>query len=180
MASRTTLRVRATRTRKYQTLSRASAQSSLACSSTSALFVSETPVLTHCIALQHHRAWLPRYRSTGRELPGCHWWVHGERRGHELCIPGTSPISTFVKRSIMILSVPPKTVAAVISLLNDFLISQGKPPLGFLNPLLYSTGTAGLNDITSGSNPGCGTAGFTAVKGWDPVRIVPSHDPYGA
>ena len=65
-----------------------------------------------------------------------------------------------------------QTVAGVISLLNDFLIAAGKAPLGFLNPLLYSTGAAGLNDITSGSNPGCSTSGFTAVSGWDPVRAL--------
>ncbi len=60
-------------------------------------------------------------------------------------------------------------VAAVISLLNDYLISQGKKPLGFLNPLLYSSGIAGFNDVTSGSNPGCNTEGFSAIAGWDPV-----------
>ncbi len=63
-----------------------------------------------------------------------------------------------------------QTVAGIISLLNDFLISEGKPPLGFLNPWLYGDGLAGLNDIISGSNPGCGTDGFSAVAGWDPVR----------
>jgi tripeptidyl-peptidase-1 len=26
-----------------------------------------------------------------------------------------------------------------------------------------------FNDITQGSNPGCGTQGFSAAKGWDPV-----------
>ncbi|KAI9454450.1 subtilisin-like protein [Lactarius psammicola] len=61
------------------------------------------------------------------------------------------------------------TVAGVISLLNDFLISEGKEPLGFLNPWLYSDGIRGLNDITSGSNPGCGTDGFPSVAGWDPA-----------
>ncbi|KAF8491622.1 subtilisin-like protein [Russula emetica] len=61
------------------------------------------------------------------------------------------------------------TAAGVISLLNDYLISKGKSPLGFLNPLIYSTGAIGFNDITSGSNPGCGTSGFSAAKGWDPV-----------
>ncbi|KAH9055378.1 subtilisin-like protein [Lactarius vividus] len=60
-------------------------------------------------------------------------------------------------------------VAGIISLLNDFRISQGKRPLGFLNLLLYGIGRAGLNDITSGSNPGCNTNGFSAVVGWDPV-----------
>ncbi|KAH8980599.1 subtilisin-like protein [Lactarius hatsudake] len=62
------------------------------------------------------------------------------------------------------------TVAGVISLLNDYLITNGRPPLGFLNIRLYHDGFSGLNDITSGSNPGCGTDGFSAVPGWDPVR----------
>ncbi|KAH9065005.1 subtilisin-like protein [Lactarius vividus] len=60
-------------------------------------------------------------------------------------------------------------MAGIISLLNDYRISQGKHPLGFLNPWLYGIARAGLNDITSGSNPGCGTDGFSAVVGWDPV-----------
>jgi tripeptidyl-peptidase I len=65
-----------------------------------------------------------------------------------------------------------QTVAGVISLLNDYLISEGKPPLGFMNPWLYSKGLGGLNDITSGNNPGCDTKGFSAAPGWDPVSIV--------
>ncbi|KZV69308.1 subtilisin-like protein [Peniophora sp. CONT] len=68
------------------------------------------------------------------------------------------------------------TVAGVVSLLNDFLLSQNKATLGFLNPLLYSTGQAGLNDITSGSNPGCNTPGFSAIAGWDPVTGLGTPD----
>ncbi|KAH9162435.1 subtilisin-like protein [Lactarius sanguifluus] len=67
-------------------------------------------------------------------------------------------------------------VAGIISLLNDYRISQGKHPLGFLNPWLYGIARAGLNDITSGSNPGCNTDGFTAVVGWDPVTGLGSPD----
>jgi hypothetical protein len=52
------------------------------------------------------------------------------------------------------------TFAAVVTLLNDAMLSAGKPPLGFLNPLLYGAGAAGLNDITQGNNIGCGTLGF--------------------
>ena len=52
------------------------------------------------------------------------------------------------------------TFAGIVSLLNDARLSKGLPPLGFLNPLLYSVGIEGLNDITIGSNPGCGTPGF--------------------
>jgi len=57
----------------------------------------------------------------------------------------------------------------VISLLNDARIAAKLPSLGFLNPWLYTKGLNGLNDIVGGKNPGCGTGGFTAVKGWDPV-----------
>ncbi|KAH9053376.1 subtilisin-like protein [Lactarius vividus] len=68
------------------------------------------------------------------------------------------------------------TVAGVISLLNDYLITNGRPPLGFLNIRLYDDGFTGLNDITSGSNPGCGTDGFSAVPGWDPVTGLGTPD----
>ena len=82
--------------------------------------------------------------------------------------------------------------ASIISLVNDARIASGKPPLGFLNPLVWSLntyGTAAFNDITVGNNPGCGTEGFNvrlnvrlspvlrahclsnsqATAGWDPV-----------
>jgi tripeptidyl-peptidase-1 len=59
--------------------------------------------------------------------------------------------------------------ASTIGLINDRLIAAGKPALGFLNPWLYSTASSALNDITSGSNPGCNTNGFSAKAGWDPV-----------
>ncbi|KAH9056375.1 subtilisin-like protein [Lactarius vividus] len=68
------------------------------------------------------------------------------------------------------------TAAGIISLLNDYRISRGKAPLGFLNVLLYGRCLSGLNDITSGSNPGCNTGGFSAVPGWDPVSGLGSLD----
>jgi len=67
-------------------------------------------------------------------------------------------------------------VASIISLLNDYLLSQGKPALGFLNPWLYSRGLVGLNDIIYGWNPGCATHGFPAVPGWDPVTGLGTPD----
>jgi len=44
--------------------------------------------------------------------------------------------------------------------LEHFRLAQGMSALGFLNPIIYSAPT-GFNDITTGSNPGCGTNGFT-------------------
>ncbi|KAH9160722.1 peptidase S8/S53 domain-containing protein [Lactarius sanguifluus] len=67
-------------------------------------------------------------------------------------------------------------VAGIISLLNDHRLSHGRRPLGFLNPWLYGGGLNGLNDIVSGSNPGCNTDGFSAIVGWDPVTGLGTPD----
>ncbi|KAI0005265.1 tripeptidyl-peptidase 1 precursor [Xylariaceae sp. FL0662B] len=57
----------------------------------------------------------------------------------------------------------------IVALVNDALVAKGRPPLGFLNPWLYSRGFRGLTDVTSGSAVGCGVDGFPAKDGWDPV-----------
>ena len=59
--------------------------------------------------------------------------------------------------------------ASVVSRINNARLNMGKGPVGFINPALYAHPEI-LNDITNGTNPGCGTNGFSAVKGWDPVR----------
>ncbi|GKZ77719.1 hypothetical protein AnigIFM56816_000500 [Aspergillus niger] len=58
--------------------------------------------------------------------------------------------------------------SSVINRIIEKRIAAGKGPLGFLNPVLYRNAWA-LNDITNGSNPGCGTEGFYTAPGWDPV-----------
>ncbi|TFK55639.1 tripeptidyl peptidase A [Heliocybe sulcata] len=98
------------------------------------------------------------YNPSGRGIPDVSaqsdyfqiWW-----QGQPGYVGGTSASSP--------------TFTGFVSLLNDALISAGRAPLGFLNPFLYSRGVAGLTDITSGNNPGCGTEGFNATIGWDPV-----------
>ena len=58
--------------------------------------------------------------------------------------------------------------AAIVTRINDARLLMGKKSIGFINPALYAHPEI-LNDITNGTNPGCGTQGFSAVKGWDPV-----------
>ncbi|TVY30670.1 Tripeptidyl-peptidase sed1 [Lachnellula hyalina] len=60
------------------------------------------------------------------------------------------------------------TFGSVITLINEQRIAANKSVVGFINPTVYANPSA-FNDITSGGNEGCGTAGFTAVAGWDPV-----------
>ena len=59
-------------------------------------------------------------------------------------------------------------VGSIITLINEARLTIGKSSVGFINPTLYANPGL-LNDITSGGNQGCGTPGFTAVQGWDPV-----------
>ncbi len=57
---------------------------------------------------------------------------------------------------------------SIISLINEERVAAGKKTVGFINPMLYANAQA-LNDVVKGSNPGCGTSGFNATEGWDPV-----------
>eukprot|EP01094_Clydonella_sp_ATCC50884_P028367 TRINITY_DN8492_c0_g1_i1.p1 TRINITY_DN8492_c0_g1~~TRINITY_DN8492_c0_g1_i1.p1 ORF type:complete len:516 (-),score=102.13 TRINITY_DN8492_c0_g1_i1:65-1612(-) len=71
------------------------------------------------------------------------------------------------------------TIAGLVALLNDQLLARGKPPLGFLNPLLYSLGRTNqaryFNDIIMGDNScgedinNCCPYGYSAAIGWDAV-----------
>ncbi|TEA17819.1 Tripeptidyl-peptidase sed2 [Colletotrichum sidae] len=66
-------------------------------------------------------------------------------------------------------------VAAMIALANDKRMRQGKPSLGFLNPLLYSDKVrAAIDDVKSGSSGSCAIGdqietGWEATEGWDPA-----------
>lgn len=60
------------------------------------------------------------------------------------------------------------TFGSIITLINEQRVNSGKAAVGFINPTIYANPSA-FNDITTGGNQGCGTAGFTAVTGWDPV-----------
>ncbi|KAJ6481491.1 family S53 protease [Mycena vitilis] len=116
--------------------------------------------------LATNTAYAGKYNTSGRGFPDVS--LQGENflivwNGEEGTVGGTS------------CSAP--SFASMIALLNDLLIAAGKAPLGFLNPMLYSpTGRAAFNDITSGNNPGCGTNGFSASTGWDPVTGLGTPD----
>ena len=58
-------------------------------------------------------------------------------------------------------------IASVIALVNDALIAEGKPPMGFINPWIYEHAREAFTDVTQGSNRGCNTTGFPTSEGWD-------------
>lgn len=61
------------------------------------------------------------------------------------------------------------TFAALLTLVNEKRIAANKSPVGFVNPALYAAPAGVMNDIQNGGNQGCGTKGFSAVSGWDPL-----------
>ncbi|KAF2194923.1 tripeptidyl-peptidase-like protein [Zopfia rhizophila CBS 207.26] len=116
--------------------------------------------------------WEGLYNPNGRGFPDVA--AQGARfrvvdKGTQISVGGTSA------------SAP--AFASVVALLNNARISAGKPPLGFLNPWIYSQGYKGLNDITKGGSTGCTGrsiysglkapyvpyASWNATEGWDPV-----------
>ncbi|KAG8713176.1 hypothetical protein FRC09_019001 [Ceratobasidium sp. 395] len=105
------------------------------------------------------------YNATGRAFPD----VAAQGQGFQVVVSGRTT-------SVGGTSASAPTFAGVVALLNDYRISKGKSSLGWLNPWLYANATGALNDITSGSNPGCGTNGFTARAGWDPVTGLGTPD----
>lgn len=58
--------------------------------------------------------------------------------------------------------------AAILTRINEQRLAANKTTIGFVNPALYAHPEV-LHDITVGNNSGCGTTGFAASKGWDPV-----------
>ncbi|KAF2086023.1 subtilisin-like protein [Saccharata proteae CBS 121410] len=83
--------------------------------------------------------------------------------------------------------------AAIVGMLNDARLRDGKTALGFLNPWLYSDGFNYLNDITGGGSVGCNGengqtgasydgsgiipwASWNATVGWDPVTGLGTPD----
>ncbi|KAH7102680.1 subtilisin-like protein [Auriculariales sp. MPI-PUGE-AT-0066] len=66
--------------------------------------------------------------------------------------------------------------ASMIALINAERGKTNRPPMGFLNPWLYGIASAAFVDVTQGSNPNCGTEGFPAAAGWDPVTGLGTPD----
>jgi len=68
--------------------------------------------------------------------------------------------------------------AGMVTLINDYRLSNGKKALGFLNQALYQLDSSTWTDITSGSSncaaemstgTNCCKQGFIATAGWDPL-----------
>lgn len=65
--------------------------------------------------------------------------------------------------------------AAILNRINEERLAVGKGTVGFVNPTLYANPQV-FHDITTGNNSGCGTSGFYATAGWDPLTGLGTPD----
>ncbi len=66
-------------------------------------------------------------------------------------------------------------VAGIFVRLNNLLLGEGKPPLGWVNPFIYQNADA-FFDVTEGVNDGGGEYGFACAAGWDPATGLGTPD----
>lgn len=59
-------------------------------------------------------------------------------------------------------------LGSILTLINQERLKANKSSIGFINPAAYAHPEV-FNDVTRGHNEGCGTDGWFAVPGWDPV-----------
>ncbi|OSX61674.1 hypothetical protein POSPLADRAFT_1070312 [Postia placenta MAD-698-R-SB12] len=107
------------------------------------------------------------YNASGRAFPdvaayGTLYDIYNSRAALE--VSGTSA------------AVP--TVASIVALLNDRLLTAGRATLGWLNPWLYGAASGAFASVTAGNNLACsgGTTGFYATSGWDPITGLGTPD----
>ena len=115
----------------------------------------------------------PGYKAYGmNDTIGAHGGIYNNQgRGYPDVAAVGDNIATYVQGEFFSnggTSASAPIFASIVNLINEERIAAGKGPVGFINPVLYANPGA-MNDITNGTNPGCNTTGFSAVKGWDPV-----------
>lgn len=117
--------------------------------------------------------WMDEYgKEYAMEYPGA-WNSTGRSRAYpDISANGANYVVAVDGEFLLVYGTSASTpvVGALLTMVNDARLADGKNPIGFINPVIYSSVFASaLKDITEGNNPGCGTNGFNATVGWDPV-----------
>jgi len=131
-----------------------------------------------------------------RDVPDLALTASADHDGYVVCTQGSCPGPT-VSLGYSVFggtSAPTPVFAAMVALLNQYLVSTGvqaQPGLGNINPTLYAlaqSAPVAFHDITSGSNivpcqtgtPDCSTGafGYSAGAGYDQVTGLGSVDAY--
>ncbi|CAG8980950.1 hypothetical protein HYALB_00003809 [Hymenoscyphus albidus] len=128
--------------------------------------------------------WTGLYNPAGRGFPDV------AAQGYNFAVVEKTSTGAFQTIPVGGTSASAPTIAGIISLLNNARLSSSLPPLGFLNPWIYSLGKDGFKDIMTGGSRGCTGrdiysglpspfvpyASWNATVGWDPVTGMGTPD----
>ncbi|KAF7712670.1 Tripeptidyl-peptidase sed1 [Penicillium ucsense] len=114
----------------------------------------------------------PYYETVNNRSFGAHGGIYNRiGRGYpDVSAIGDNVVIYNQEKAVLIggTSASAPVFAAILTRINEERLAAGRPPVGFVNPVLYAHPEA-FYDVTQGTNPGCGTSGFSAAKGWDPL-----------
>ncbi|KIN08321.1 hypothetical protein OIDMADRAFT_187653 [Oidiodendron maius Zn] len=105
-----------------------------------------------------------RYNPYGRGIPD----VAANAANYVVAVDGQL-------MTVMGTSASAPTFASLVANINDARLKVGKRTVGFMNLVLYAN-TNLMDDVTEGSNYGCGVEAFGAERGWDPVTGLGTPD----
>jgi tripeptidyl-peptidase-1 len=123
---------------------------------------------------QNHKdtASYPFYKATNGSGVGAGGGIYNRQgRGYPDVAAVGDNVAVFVQGESTLIggtSASAPVFASILTLINEQRLNAGKSAVGFVNPTLYAHPEV-FHDITEGNNPNCGTNGFSAAKGWDPV-----------
>ncbi|PRP82988.1 hypothetical protein PROFUN_09939 [Planoprotostelium fungivorum] len=127
----------------------------------------------------YQTAAVQNYLQTSQKLPDSSLYNSGNRAYPDVSAMGNSYIVVTAGQTngASGTSASAPVFAAMLSLINDMRLNQGKPTLGFVNPAIYNAPPQTWNDITIGSdgcasgqgNLNCCDQFFSAAVGWDPL-----------
>jgi hypothetical protein len=116
------------------------------------------------------KAPVPGYNKNGRGYP-------------DISAAGASYIAISGSDHVMVegTSVSTPVIAGMVSLVNAARFREGRPPVGWINPVLYTYYKSFVNDVVEGRNnctasETCCIQGFEAAPGWDPASGLGSLD----
>jgi len=117
------------------------------------------------------------YLNTNRQLPPSTDYNATNRGFPDVSALGHNYLITYFGSNVLVDGTSASTPvwAGIIARWNAYRLSVGKPPLGFVNPMIYqmySDLPTAFTDITSGDNScteSCCIEGYYCQSGWDPV-----------
>eukprot|EP01133_Synstelium_polycarpum_P014079 gene14079-16595_t len=120
------------------------------------------------------------YLGSGVKLPPKYLFNSTNRAVPDISIIGHNLYTVFNGQAQLVdgTSAAAPIFAGMVAMLNSQRLNKGKPPLGFINPLLYHAPPKIFKDITEGDNKCtsicCGLNGFQSTAGWDAVTGIGS------